>query len=113
MRRPQALVLWLSTLALGVALGFVLGTRERPLTAQTRAPQSDAIQARGSDEAVYQDLAIAYDRFQGVDRLFETVARVVSPSVVHITARKFGPRENGAVGRFEESGSGVIIRDEA
>ncbi len=109
MPRPPAFVLWLATLASGVALGLSLGSRTTPLVAQTKPAESAT---RGTDDAIYRDLAKTYERFQGVDQVFEAVALVVSPSVVHITARKAGPRDDGAIGRFEESGSGVIVRSE-
>ena len=118
MPRPPAFVLWLATLASGVALGLALGSRATPLVAQTH-PKPDASAhgqpagRKGLDEdAIYRDLASTYERFQHVDRTFEAVAKAVSPSVVHITARKVGDRGNGEVGRFEETGSGVIVRPE-
>ena len=114
MPRPPAFVLWLTTLASGVALGIALGRGGTPLGAQTApapaGPAGAALVKTGDEDALYRDLARSYERYQGVDRTLEAVARVVSPSVVHITARKVGPREDGDVGRFEESGSGVIIR---
>jgi serine protease Do len=113
MPRPPAFVLWLATLAAGMALGLSLGRLGTPLVAQTApvAAASDTELARkGDEDALYRDLARGYEKFQGIDRTFEAVARVVSPSVVHITARKVGPRDDGDFGRFEESGSGVIVR---
>ena len=114
MPRPPAFLLWIATLASGVALGLALGGRNTPLAAQT-APKPDArtaaIEKRGLDEeAQYRDLARSYEKFQAIDHTFETVARVVAPSVVHITAKKVGEREDGKIGRVEETGSGVIVR---
>ncbi len=118
MPRPPAFVLWLATLASGVALGLALGSRNTPLVAQTNTgpvigsnTQAASAGRKGLDEeALYLELAKSYERFQPVDRTFETVARAVSPSVVHITARKVGERGGGEIGRFEETGSGVIVR---
>lgn len=116
MPRPPTFVLWLATLASGFALGFALSNRGATLSAQSSAtpvsaPSGVAQTIKGSSEdAIYREIGTAYDRFQGVDRIFELVSRAVSPAVVHITARKIGQRDDGDVGRVEETGSGVIVR---
>ena len=116
MPRPPSAVLWLATLASGVALGLALGQRlpavnARPGPASDR-PASTAPVAKVNDEdAQARELAETYDKIQALDRAFQAVARSVAPSVVHIVARKRGPRDDGADGPYEETGSGVIVRD--
>jgi len=97
MPRPPAFVLWLATLCSGVALGLALGHRGPSLLAQSASvatTQATGVTKTGEEKDLYDDLAKSYERFQAIDRAFESVARVVSPAVVHITARKTGPRED-------------------
>jgi serine protease Do len=109
-----------ATLGVGVLLGLNLGLHrgERPLSAQSAAPartpaaDPGVIQARGED-AIYQQIDRQYALFEHVNRSFELVAKAVSPSVVHIVARKFAKRdEDRKAHEFEETGSGVIVRAE-
>ncbi|GIW88766.1 MAG: hypothetical protein KatS3mg108_3090 [Isosphaeraceae bacterium] len=98
----------LVSLAIGTVLGAMVSRVTLPaLTAQTPPAGFEA----GGD--LYDQLNRQYAEFQGVDRTFELVARVVSPAVVHIVARKQGVRDDGTAARFEETGSGVIVAAEA
>src|SRR5262249_11130163 len=116
MTPQRAALLWFATLATGVVLGNALSQRGPIVKAQQSPPPGSTVAApavKPSDEtAIRRELAESYERFRAIDRTFVLVSRVVAPSVVHIVAKKTGPRENGPVGRFEESGSGVIVRGE-
>src|SRR5262245_49091569 len=111
--------LWssLSTLGVGLLLGWAAGRFvPSPLAAQgQQAAQAEAktVLEPGSDEALYAQLDQQYERFKLVDQTFALVARAVSPSVVHIVARKTGQSREGARTHFDETGSGVIVRAEA
>jgi serine protease Do len=128
MSRTSALVLSLTSLGMGLLLGIVLARGGPSLSAQVTglsridpgiagspaaAPSpAEALQKRG-DDAVYESLARQYEKFQQIDRTFELVARAVSPTVVHIVAQKIARGEGGRrTRRFEETGSGVIVRSE-
>jgi len=70
-------------------------------------------QVEQSDAKVYEDLARQYASFEHVDRMFERVSQAVRPTVVHIITRKTLRREEGRRARkFEETGSGVIVRSD-
>ncbi len=108
-----------ATLLLGIVVGIAVD-RGAFLSAQSAKPrQTDGVpvrnttQASGQD-AVFEQLARQYEQFHHVNRTFEMVARAIAPSVVHIVAEKTG----GGTGkksrtRYEETGSGVIVRSEA
>src|SRR5437763_26331 len=64
-------------------------------------------QVRNDDIAIYDQLSREYERFQHVNRMFELVAKVVSPTVVHIVTSK-----SQRTRKFEETGSGVIVRSD-
>jgi len=126
-RRTSPIVL-LGTLAGGVVLGVALGRSGPHLAAQqatstTRGEVSPAVSkpvavraesARaGSETELYEKLARQYEQFEHVNRTFELVAQAVSPAVVHIVAQKTGRTgETAHVRRYEETGSGVIVRSE-
>ena len=77
------------------------------------ARHSERHRQKVADDEIYGMLAKQYEQFQHVNRTFELVAKAVSPSVVHIVARKnFAPEENRRARQFEETGSGVIIRSD-
>jgi serine protease Do len=130
LRSPSPWIVGLA-LSLGVALGLAAGrwgavasAQQGPAPAPTRAPSADAPTTTTSalgraaapeavaEEKAYRDLARQYEAFQGVDRAFALVAKVVSPAVVHIVSRKGGQRDDGSPIHYEESGSGVIVRAE-
>jgi serine protease Do len=122
-RHTSPLVLGL-TLAVGVLIGLAAGRGGPSLSAQATgrpapaaaaasepARASEAGRAGATDQAVYEQLARQYSRFEEVNRTFEMVSRAVAPAVVHIVAEKHGPvDESQRVRHYEETGSGVIVR---
>ena len=113
------------TLSCGVLLGLNWD-RGRRLAAQTapaapiaptaespgNLPPSSVIRGQ-SDDGLYNQLTRQYAQFEHVNRTFELVSRVVSPSVVHLIAHKSGTREDdNQVREYEETGSGVIVRSD-
>jgi serine protease Do len=107
-------------LGLGIGLGLALGRAPSlVVSAQQGAPvlgtNHEDLPTRSrvvSEPARSDDLDRQYDRFRVIDETFSGVARAVAPAVVHIVAKKPGRSPAGA--RYEESGSGVIVRpDEA
>lgn len=113
MPRPASTPLgYLLALALGLTVGLSLQLPGSPRALKAQAPPPAPPRpgpAPGSEEAIYQRLARQYEQFQGVDRTFQMVAKVVAPAVVHIVARKSGREEDGTETRFDETGSGVIV----
>jgi serine protease Do len=111
MPRRLNLPLALVALVVGVGLGWGLDRLlpGRPLAAQS-APTPGPAPAATASADPYDQLARQYEQFQAIDRTFALVARVVSPTVVHVVSRKNGVREDGTPARFEETGSGVITR---
>ncbi len=133
MSRSSSAVLVTASLAAGLGLGFVLGRGAPTLSAQaargvpgqaaaaaaTAIATPPAASAARADDAgrrdgqIYDQLAREYERFAHVDRMFEMVAKAVSPSVVHIVAQKtMRHEETQRIKKFEETGSGVIVRNE-
>src|SRR5262249_51200439 len=111
-----------AALAVGLVAGFAIGRGGGVVSAQVggrvdenagAAEAARSAQVRKSDGDVYNQLAREYDKFAQVDRMFELVAKAVSPTVVHIATEK-GTRheESQRVRKFEETGSGVIVRCE-
>ncbi len=120
MSRKTSPLLLAATLVVGLLLGLNLNAyRGRPLAAMPgpQLPTGDPAVAQagagaGRAEAdVYKEVDRQYALFEHVNRTFELVARAVSPSVVHIVARKIG-RDDRKGHEFEETGSGVIVRPE-
>jgi serine protease Do len=115
--------LWVVVFALGFAAREALdlhlprlSAQRRPAAALPNGPSTPSTPPptvnldRGlGDEAIYDRLARQYERFEQVNRTFELVARAVSPTVVHIVAEKTA-RSRADSARFEETGSGVIVR---
>jgi serine protease Do len=122
MSRPTSPLLLFATLSVGLILGVVLDRGGPFVSAQATStarpappavsPPAGAVQPKASsDESLYEQLDRQYEQFQHVNRTFELVARVVSPSVVHIVAHKTSRSEEGPrVRHFDETGSGVIVR---
>ncbi|HWE36155.1 MAG TPA: trypsin-like peptidase domain-containing protein [Isosphaeraceae bacterium] len=122
MSRTTSPLVPVAMLAAGVALGLGL---DRVLTAP-RAARAVAApagagddapsapprgpQGRGDEDEIYRQLAKQYDRFEPVNRTFELVSRAVSPAVVHIVAKKASRHNDGSLSKFDETGSGVIVR---
>jgi serine protease Do len=118
--RSSSVILVAIALAVGLATGFSLGRGDRVASAQVGNPgQGEKLagaegqglrkpsQLRKDDVEVYDQLSQEYDRFQHVNRMFELVAKVVSPTVVHIVTLK-----SQRTRKFEETGSGVIVRSD-
>ncbi len=104
-------------IVLGTLLGWAAGRLAPPsLAARTSddtAPTAKAAPPPGSDAALAAQLDAQYERFRLIDDSFALVARAVSPSIVHIVARKDGRRSDGTPTRLEETGSGVIVKADA
>ena len=125
--RASAVILSLTSMSAGVLLGIVLARGGPAASAQVAGvaraeikagdpsppPSKTSTRARRDDEALYDALGRQYELFQRIDRTFEMVARAVSPTVVHIVAQKLVKVEEGRRPRkFEETGSGVIVRSD-
>jgi serine protease Do len=107
--RRIALVWLIPTFLLGIDLGLRIAEhRGRPVVAQVPVQKPVANQAAsvGSGIAADPELVKSYAAFAPVNTIFQRVASTVSPSVVHIVARK-KPGEGGV--ELEESGSGVVV----
>ncbi|WZO96906.1 trypsin-like peptidase domain-containing protein [Isosphaeraceae bacterium EP7] len=123
MSRPSAWLGAILALGIGLGLGLSMGHGGRSLVAQSvgvpaanteAATVANAAQAAGrtaDDVALYGQLSKQYEQFASVNRTFELVSRAVSPSVVHIVAKKSHKRDDAQKLAFEETGSGVLVRD--
>jgi serine protease Do len=121
MSRNVSPALLAATLAVGILLGLNLNRGSLPVSAQdAKTAKSAAVAvidpnvAPARDEgSIYDKLDRQYAQFEHVNHTFEMVAKAVSPSVVHIVARKVGRKEDDRRAHdFEETGSGVIVRAE-
>ena len=124
--RSSSVILVVTSLAAGLVLGFSLGRGGPVVSAQVggggreqagSATPGDAAPRAAEfgrqDSQIYDQLAKEYEHFEHVNRLFELVSRAVSPTVVHIVAQKTSRHEESQrVRKFEETGSGVIVRCE-
>ncbi len=123
--RPSLIALAAFSLAVGLCLGFQLGRGTPAILAQVGpavAPQGSPparaevrriSQVEQADAKVYDELSREYERFEHIDRMFELVSQAVRPTVVHIVTQKTTRQEEGRRARkFEETGSGVIVRSE-
>ncbi len=126
--RSSAIIVSVVSLITGIVLGIVLARGGPVVSAQVagrgqsegRSSESarqeePAVRSRQAqaDEATYAALGKQYEQFQQIDRTFEMVAKAVSPTVVHIVAEKVSRPEydeSRRARKFEETGSGVIIR---
>ena len=106
---------------LGCLLGQLVGGTPHQLLAVPPPQEFQAANPQGPTQEgsapladpeaeAYRRLALQYEGFRGMEAAFQLVAKTVSPSVVHIVARKIGEDEEGRRARFEETGSGVIVR---
>ena len=107
MNRRIPLLWLLPTLLLGIDLGWRLAPGTG-IHAQTPPVTKDTLPKIAPGQEIHQDLKAAYDRFSPVNAIFQKVSRTLSPSVVHIQARKVVP-DQAQGGEVEESGSGVVI----
>jgi len=126
MSRSSSVMLVVTSLAAGLALGFSLGrggqvvsaqvggsARERAGAISHEHPAPRAAEVSRQDSQIYDQLAKEYEQFAHVDRMFELVSKAVSPSVVHIVAQKTTRHEDSQrIKKFEETGSGVIVRND-
>ncbi|MFM7317798.1 MAG: S1C family serine protease, partial [bacterium] len=111
MKNRHISALWLiPTLTLGIDLGWRIGPglrqpvqAQQPLNSQVQAPANPP-----AEDIATSDIIESYRQFQPVNTIFQKVSRRLSPSVVHIVARK----SEGNGGQVEESGSGVIVASE-
>jgi len=124
--RSSAVIISLTSLGTGILLGMVLGRGGPAVSAQvagaartdlgaavTPPPAAPTSHQKQTDDAIYDTLSQQYEQFQHVNRTFELVAKAVSPAVVHIVAQKTTRSEdNRRPRKFEETGSGVIIRSD-
>lgn len=108
MQRRVACCWMLPTLLLGIDLGWRLSAyRGTGLIAQSPGGAADLVPVAPAVPGSEADsLQKAYAAFEPVNAIFQKAARTMSPSVVHIVARK-GAGEGGE--QVEESGSGVIV----
>jgi serine protease Do len=125
MTRAASIMLVAGSLSVGLVLGFWLGRGGGEISAQVGGAAGDPArgeapatvrrvsQVEQSDARVYQELAKQYDQFRQIDRMFEMVSRAVSPTVVHLVTQKMIRPDDGMRARkFEETGSGVIVRSD-
>jgi serine protease Do len=120
MPRSSSVILVFGSLVVGLGVGFSLGRGGPVVSAQvggpTQGPGALAEPARTAeirrhDGEIYDQLAKEYEQFAHVNRMFEMVSQAVAPTVVHIVAEKRGRHEESQrVRKFEETGSGVIVR---
>jgi serine protease Do len=118
---PASIILAAGALGVGLGVGFQLGRGGGAILAQA-APRVDgpvllgppqASRTHEDDAKVHEELKQEYDRFKHVDRMFELVAQAVRPTVVHIVTQKTSRQDEGQrVRKFEETGSGVIVRSD-
>ncbi|MGC8641407.1 MAG: trypsin-like peptidase domain-containing protein [Isosphaeraceae bacterium] len=120
--RCSSVSLAICSLVVGVGVGFSLGRGGSVVSAQVGSPArgssaaadpARASEVRHHDGEIYDQLAKEYEQFAHVNRMFEMVARAVAPTVVHIVAEKRGRHEESQrIRKFEETGSGVIVRSD-
>jgi serine protease Do len=125
--RHSAVIISLTSLSVGMLLGMILGRGGPSVSAQVAPVARPDVSAnsvdrdqfrpashqRQADDAIYDTLSKQYEQFEHVNRTFELVARAVSPALVHIVAEKTArPEEHRRSRRFEETGSGVIVRSD-
>jgi serine protease Do len=80
------------------------------LTSVSQAFQSKSpAPAKSNDDRAYEDLAAQVAELEKFSRAFESVAKLVSPTVVHIQSKKAASfMERNFT--LEETGSGVVVR---
>jgi serine protease Do len=119
--RPASIIVAAGAMGIGLGFGYQLGRGGGTISAQAApridgpvhlgAPQTSRTQ--DGDARIYDELKQEYERFKHVDRMFELVAQAVRPTVVHIVTQKTTRQDEGQrVRKFEETGSGVIVRSE-
>ena len=126
MTRSSSVILVVTSLAAGLVLGFSLGRGGPVVSAQVGGGGQGQAGSATPEHASHErprsagktarsmiELAKEYEQFAHVDRMFEMVSKAVSPSVVHIVAQKTTRHEESQrIKKFEETGSGVIVRND-
>ena len=126
MMRSSSVILVVTSLAAGLVLGFSVGRGGRVVSAQVGSSAGGRLSPRAASPPGHEPPRSAGTtaRFmisspkstsssRHVDRMFELVAKAVSPSVVHIVAEKtVRHEESQRIKKFEETGSGVIVRSD-
>ncbi len=104
--RSSAIIISLTSLGVGIILGFSSPAADRRFSprfhqrSETRiATLRTSADATVSDhdqsvDSLYDALAKQYEQFEHVNRTFELVAKAVSPALVHIVAHKTSRRED-------------------
>lgn len=92
-----------SVMCLGLALSFGAGVAINSLTMNAPA-QADSISKSGTDD-IYRELDAGGSSLAETSKVMAKIAKVVTPSVVHIQSVKQYPGR----GKLEETGSGVIM----
>jgi serine protease Do len=118
--RSSSVILVATSLTIGLGVGFSLGRGGPVASAQVGRSEvgenvavprvqvsTRSAQVQKDDAEIYDQLSREYEQFQHVNRMFELVAKAVSPTVVHIVTMK-----TQRVRKFEETGSGVIVRSD-
>jgi serine protease Do len=90
-------------MCLGLALSFGAGVAINSLTMNVPA-QADSISKSGTDD-IYRELDAGGSSLAETSKVMAKIAKVVTPSVVHIQSVKQYPGR----GKLEETGSGVIM----
>jgi S1-C subfamily serine protease len=91
-------------LAVAVSLFFISAT---PPAARLKTV--DQGKSRERDDKAYQELAEQVAELERFSRVFESIAKLVSPCVVHIQSKKAATLADRNF-TMEETGSGVIVR---
>jgi serine protease Do len=125
--RSSAVIISLTSLFTGIVLGIFLARGGPSVLAQVsgrarsdqETPESGGVQPgavsrqKPGNDAIYDTLAQQYEQFRQIDRTFALVAKAVSPTVVHIVAKKVTRSEEGRRPReYEETGSGILVRSD-
>ena len=103
MNRPSTCLLCSATLLAGMAIGSTIDNW--PLTTSVQANASH----RSHNDALYRELDRAENPLVEASRLLSTIAKLTTPSVVHIQSEFQRSYSGGQRGLIEETGSGVIV----
>jgi serine protease Do len=96
---PKKLMAW----SLVVVISFIF------VASSESADSPQGSDSRSAEDKAYQELADQAAELERFSRVFEAVAKLVSPSVVHIQSKKPAKYLDRNI-TLEETGSGVIVR---